>query len=93
MGYTVLEAAAYAVIIPRKDALMAHYVEQKERSRIYALYNVLMIGISVPFGSLIGWMFELNPGFPFLFNIALFCLCILLAMCSRDLSRLEESIG
>ena len=65
MGYTILEAAAYAVIIPRKDALMAHYVEQKERSRIYALYNVLMIGISVPFGSLIGWMFELNPSFHF----------------------------
>ena len=78
MGYTILEAAAYAVIIPRKDALMAHYVEPKERSRIYALYNVLMIGISVPFGSLIGWMFEVNPGLPFLFNIALFGLCILL---------------
>ena len=93
MGYTILEAAAYAVIIPRKDALMAHYVDPKERSRIYALYNVLMIGISVPFGSLIGWMFELNPSFPFLFNIALFILCILLTMGSRDLSRLEESIG
>lgn len=93
MGYTILEAAAYAVIIPRKDALMAHYVDPKERSRIYALYNVLMIGISVPFGSLIGWMFELNPSFPFLFNIALFGLCILLTMGSRDLSRLEESIG
>lgn len=93
MGYTILEAAAYAVIIPRKDALMAHYVEPKERSRIYALYNVLMIGISVPFGSLIGWMFEVNPGLPFLFNIALFGLCILLTMGSRDLSRLEESIG
>lgn len=90
MGYTILEAAAYAVIIPRKDALMAHYVEPKERSRIYALYNVLMIGISVPFGSLIGWMFEVNPGLPFLFNIALFGLCILLTMGSRDLSRLEE---
>lgn len=93
MGYTILEAAAYAVIIPRKDALMAHYVDQKERSRIYALYNVLMIGISVPFGSLIGWMFELNPGFPFLFNIVLFGLCIFLTLASRDLSRLEESIG
>ena len=93
MGYTILEAAAYAVIIPRKDALMAHYVDPRERSRIYALYNVLMIGISVPFGSLIGWMFELNPGFPFLFNIVLFGLCILLTMGSRDLSRLEESIG
>lgn len=93
MGYTILEAAAYAVIIPRKDALMAHYVDPRERSRIYALYNVLMIGISVPFGSLIGWMFEVNPGLPFLFNIVLFGLCILLTMGSRDLSRLEESIG
>ena len=47
MGYTVLEAAAYAVIIPRKDALMAHYVDQKERSRIYALY-LSLIHISEP---------------------------------------------
>lgn len=93
MGYTILEAAAYAVIIPRKDALMAHYVEPKERSRIYALYNVLMIGISAPFGSLIGWMFDLHPALPFLFNIGIFILCIFLTMASRDLSHLEESIS
>lgn len=93
MGYTILEAAAYAVIIPRKDALMAHYVEPKERSRIYALYNVLMIGISAPFGSLIGWMFDLHPALPFLFNIGIFVLCIFLTMASRDLSHLEESIS
>lgn len=93
MGYTILEAAAYAVIIPRKDALMAHYVEPKERSRIYALYNVLMIGISAPFGSLVGWMFDLHPALPFLFNIGIFVLCIFLTMASRDLSHLEESIS
>ncbi|HIX28511.1 MAG TPA: MFS transporter [Candidatus Blautia stercoravium] len=93
MGYTILEAAAYAVIIPRKDALMAHYVDPKERSRIYALYNVLMIGISAPFGSLIGWMFDLNPALPFLFNMGIFVLCIFLTMASRDLSHLEESIN
>lgn len=92
MGYTILEAAAYAVVIPRKDALMAHYVDIKERSRIYALYNVMMIGISAPFGSIVGWFFEISPALPFLFNIGLFFLCILLTLGSKDLSRLEESI-
>lgn len=91
-GYTILEAAAYAVIIPRKDALMAHYVDVQERSRIYALYNVLMIGISVPFGSIIGGMFDVNPNYPFLFNILLFGIGICLSLSSRDLSRLEDNI-
>lgn len=92
IGYTVLEASAYAVIIPRKEALAAHFVDIQERSRIYALYNVLMIGMSVPFGSIIGWMFEYSPNLPFLFNIGLFVFSILLAASSRELSRLEETI-
>lgn len=93
IGYTILEASAYAVIIPRKDALMAHYVDVKERSRIYALYNVLMIGISVPFGSIIGWMFDVNPNLPFLFNLALFVFSICLSASSRELSNLEKNIA
>ena len=35
MLYTIFEASAYAVIIPRKEALIAHYVDVNERSRIY----------------------------------------------------------
>lgn len=83
--YTILEAAAYAVVFPRKDALMALYVDANERSRIYALYNVLMIGISAPFGSIIGAMFDMNPTYPFLFNLVLFGICIVLTGGSKDL--------
>ncbi|MBS6195755.1 MAG: MFS transporter [Clostridiales bacterium] len=92
IGYTILEASAYAVIIPRKEALTAHFVDVQERSRIYALYNVLMIGMSAPFGSIIGWMFECSPNLPFLFNIGLFVFSILLSASSRELAKLEESI-
>lgn len=92
IGYTILEASAYAVIIPRKEALAAYFVDVKERSRIYALYNVLMIGISVPFGSIIGWLFECGPNFPFIFNIVLFGIGICLAVTSKELAGVEKSI-
>lgn len=55
------------------------------RSRIYALYNVLMIGISSPFGSIIRWMFDVNPGLPFVFNIVMFTIGIMLTAGSKDL--------
>ena len=90
MIYTILEAAGYAVISPRKEALMAHYVDVTERSRIYALYNVLMIGLSVPFGSIIGALFDVKPAMPFIFNIALFAVCILVTMSSKDLKEFKE---
>lgn len=88
VGYTILEASAYAVVIPRKDALMAHYVNVEERSRIYALYNVLMIALSAPFGSIIGWMYGINPAAPFIFNIVLFIICLALTTASKDLSSI-----
>lgn len=88
VGYTILEASAYAVVIPRKDALMAHYVNVEERSRIYALYNVLMIALSAPFGSIIGGMYGINPAAPFIFNIMLFIICLVLTITSKDLSSI-----
>ena len=83
--YTILEAAAYAVVIPRKEALMALYVDAHERSRIYALYNVMMIALSAPFGSIIGAMFEFHPALPFVFNIVIFVICFVMTAGSKDL--------
>lgn len=66
---------------------MALFVDEKERSRIYALYNMLMIALSVPFGSLIGWFYDLNPAYPFYFNICIFLLGLALLSFSKDLKR------
>lgn len=87
MLYTILESSAYAIVIPRKDALMALFVDEKERSRIYALYNMLMIGLSVPLGSLIGWFYDLDPSYPFYFNICVFFLGLMILSFSKDLKQ------
>lgn len=87
--YTLTEAAAFAVIIPRKDALMAHFVDIKERSRIYSLYHLIMISLSTPFGSIIGALFDLNPSYPFLFNIFLFIVAIIISLSSSHLKDLD----
>lgn len=78
MIYTVLEAMAYAIILPRKDAIMGGFVEKRDRSRIYAIFNAGMIGLSAPFGVIIGKLFEINMGYPFLLNISLFIVCLFL---------------
>ena len=74
--YTILEASAFAIITPRKDAIMAFYVDIKERSRIYAIFNASMIALSSPFGIIVGVLFEKNPIYPFVFNILLFLVAI-----------------
>lgn len=90
--YTILEASAYAIIIPRKEALMALFVDENERSRIMALYNALMIAITTPFGSIIGWLSEKNGAYPFVFNIILFALGIWITLRSKDVANLEIDI-
>lgn len=90
--YTILEAFAYAIIIPRKEALMALFVDEEERSRILALYNALMIAITTPFGSIIGWLSEKNGVYPFVFNLLLFALGIWLTARSEDVKNIEIDI-
>ncbi len=89
--YTILEAAAYAVIIPRKDAIMAFYVLPEERSRITALFNVGMIAISTPFGYIIGKLFAYNETYPFIFNIALFAISILMVLFVKAVAAYDKN--
>ncbi len=90
MVYTILEAAAYATVFPRKDALMAFYVLAKERSRVLALFNTGMIALSSPFGYIVGKLFELNPTYPFIFNIAVFALCFVCVLTSGAVANYDR---
>ena len=74
--YTMLEASAFAIIVPRRDSLMAQFVEERERSRIYGLYYAFMIAIAMPFGSIVGLLSSINGVLPFVFNIGLFILAV-----------------
>ncbi len=90
--YTILEASAYAIILPRKDAIMAFYVLPEERSRIFALFNTGMVAISSPFGYIVAEMFAYNVAFPFVFNLVLFVICILLSMFVKAVAMYEKNM-
>ncbi len=88
--YTILEAISFAIITPRKEALMAFYVENTDRSRIYAIFNASMIAVSAPFGFLIGKLFEYNDRWPFIFNIGLIAALIVLVLVVKAIGSYDR---
>ena len=93
MGYTALEAMAFSFVVPRKDELMALYVDNQDRSRISAIYNATMIAITTPFGMIFGTLFEVNSVYPFYLNIIIFALAIILIRTSKDVKNHENEIA
>ena len=88
--YTLFEAIAFAIVMPRKDAIMAFYVDVNERSRIYAVFNAGTIAVSIPFGVIVGNLFDANPIFPFIFNIILFLLLSFLVIKLKAIKNYDE---
>ena len=62
--YTCLEAIGYALVMPRKDSLMSLCIDVRERAKMTALLYVGMIGISVPFGWITGWLSSISGELP-----------------------------
>ena len=72
--FTALDACAAALFLPRRDALMIQNVDPTERARIMSLLTVIMLGISSPFGAIIGQISGINRQIPFIICIGLFVL-------------------
>ncbi len=90
--YTLLEAFAYAIIFPRKDSLMAFYVIQNERSRVFALFHTCMIALSAPFGYIVGKLFEISPSYPFIFNICVFALAVCVILKASAVANYDNDV-
>lgn len=88
--YTLFESIAFAIVMPRKDALMAFYVDVNDRSRIYAVFNAGTIAISAPFGFIIGSIFDFNPVLPFVLNIILFFVMAILVVKLKAIRNYDE---
>jgi len=76
--YVLFEAVAYALTIPRRDSMLVWFVDRKERARVNSVIYVLMIGFSIPFGWLSGYLSSINRILPFLMNILLYSLCFVM---------------
>ncbi len=90
--YTILEAAAYAIVFPRREALMAYYIIPKERSRVQSIFHAAMIALSSPFGYVVGRLFDENPDYPFWFNIAVFIIMAFLIARSKSIVSYDKEI-
>jgi len=72
--FTVLDACAAGLFLPRRDTLVFQNVDEKERARIMSLLTVIMLGISSPFGVVIGHLSGVNRQIPFIICVGLFIL-------------------
>lgn len=70
------EAFAYALVFPRKDALVVQNVNPQERARIIALMTALMTLFAAPFGYLSGLLSSQDPRLPFCLSALLFLLAL-----------------
>jgi MFS family permease len=75
---TLLEGASYAVLGTQVDRLFVINVDAEERARIVSIAHVIVIACTTPFGWVAGTLSERNPVNPFLLNMALLALGILL---------------
>lgn len=89
--YTILEAAAYALIIPRRDSLGALFIDKEDRARVMSLIYVIMLAVSSPFGFLIGWLSSMNRQYPFILNIILFAITALIISTSKVIAQHDRS--
>jgi len=70
--FTLIDACAAAMFMPRRDTLVIHNVDPAERARIRAMLLTLMLGAAMPFGYIAGQLSEINRRIPFMASLGLF---------------------
>ena len=89
--YILFEAVAFALVNPRRDSMMVWFVNKTERARVNSVIFVMMIGFSIPFGWLSGYLSSLNRMLPFMMNILLYTLCFSMILRSKTIGKHEHT--
>ncbi|HEY5585754.1 MAG TPA: MFS transporter [Ruminiclostridium sp.] len=90
IGYTLLEAVAFALVIPRRDSLGALFVDKEDRARVMSLIFVIMLAVSSPFGTIIGWLSSINRQYPFILNIVIFVIMAVIISTSKAIAQYDS---
>ena len=91
--YIILEAVAFSFVIPRSDSLTQILIEPAERARIRGLMMVVVLGLSIPFGYLAGWLSETDRRYPFvLIIILLISLFIVILFNKKRLDSIKQNV-
>jgi len=81
--FIILDAIAFGFVIPRSDSLAQILIEPSERARIRGLTMVIVLGFSIPFGYLAGWMSDMDRRLPFAMGVAFFLLMFVIVAASK----------
>lgn len=75
---TLLESCSFAVLGTQMDRLLVINVDAQERARIVSIAHVVVLACTTPFGWIAGLLSDRNPINPFVMNVALLVLGIVL---------------
>ncbi len=82
--YTIMEAFAFALVVPRKDSMMALYVDPEERARIVSVLGVIMFIFASPSGYIAGKLSSINRQLPFILNMSLYIIAGIITVRFND---------
>ncbi|NSW53834.1 MAG: MFS transporter [Anaerolineae bacterium] len=90
----LLEAGCAATVGPLLDQMVVVTVEAKERARIQSLIFMGIILLTSPFGWIAGTLSSINRNFPFILNMVLYSLGVLLVgLASRAADRHKQELA
>jgi len=89
-----LEAIAFSFVVPRNDSLIQILIEPSERARIRGLMMVIVLGLSIPFGYLAGFLSEINRRYPFaLVAMFLVLMFIIIAVSKKKFDSISKRVN
>jgi len=89
-----LDAVAFSFVVPRNDSLIQLLIEPSERARIRGLMMVVVLGLSIPFGYLAGFLSEIDRRLPFaLIALFLVLMFIIIAACKNKFDSITKRIN
>ena len=93
-AFIVVDAVAYSFVVPRSDSLTQLLIEPSERARINGLMMVIVLGLSIPFGYLAGWLSEMDRRYPFVLIAGFLVLMFtIIAGNKRRLDSMQKNIA
>lgn len=69
-----LGSAAFLLFVTYRDSVFMNSVEEAKKAELFGLVNMLAMLLSIPTGWLAGWLYSVNPLFPFAALVVLFAL-------------------
>ncbi len=85
--HLLCEALGLALVVPRKDALLAMHTASGDKAQSFSVMNACMLLCTIPFGVGLGALARLNLAFPFALNAVLYGALLLLCVWRHGLFR------